>query len=316
MYIDDGFVNLSKNSNSLLTNADKCTILVIRTLHVKPFSTSKTEETDNMSIFFEAAISRFIENNKGFAVASAETGEEQEIAVLTDGSSNAKIVYSPEIKRFMLFKGKAGCTDNNYSELQSYLFEPTGDEAADVREAYSVANEFTETFSGPAPMSNIPEASRKLSKKERESDESSAVYFVNRIPTVLPECREPLLMHKEFFDMLLPNKFCEEVVVSAVARLLSDKSRKAQTERFFEFLNKMYDSGDMDVKSIITMTILNSITGEERIGYVESLLSDTLKKSWKSARKFIGKTVKPEKESKYKQMSQQYRSQLMQNMQK
>ena len=78
----------------------------------------------------------------------------------------------------------------------------------------------------------------------------------------------------------------------------------------------MYDSGDMDVKSIITMTILNSITGEERIGYVESLLSDTLKKSWKSARKFIGKTVKPEKESKYKQMSQQYRSQLMQNMQK
>ena len=52
------------------------------------------------------------------------------------------------------------------------------------------------------------------------------------------------------------------------------------------------------------------------IGYVESLLSDTLKKSWKSARKFIGKTVKPEKESKYKQMSQQYRSQLMQNMQK
>ena len=60
----------------------------------------------------------------------------------------------------------------------------------------------------------------------------------------------------------------------------------------------------------------NSITGEERIEYVDSLLSDTLKKSWKSARRFIGKQVKPEKESKYKQMSDQYRAQLMQNLQK
>ena len=49
--------------------------------------------------------------------------------------------------------------------------------------------------------------------------------------------------------------------------------------------------------------------------YVDSLLSDNLKKAWKSARKFIGKEVKPEKESKYKQMSDRYRSQLMQNMQ-
>ena len=275
----------------------------------------KTEDHDNMSEFFNAAISKFIENNRGFAVASAETRNDQEVAVLTNGNTNAKIVYSPDIKRFLLFRGDANCSDNNYTELQSYLFEPTGDAAADVREANSVANEFSETFSGPAPMNMIPEASRKLSKKERESDESSAVYFVNRIPSVLPECREPLLMHKEYFDMLLPNKFCEEVVVSAVTRLLSDKSRKPQAEQFFAFLNKMYDSGDMDVKSIITMTILNSITGEERIEYVDTLLSDTLKKSWKSARKFIGKEVKPEKESKYKQMSDQYRAQLMQNLQ-
>ncbi len=269
-----------------------------------------------MSVFFDAAISRFMENNKGFAVASAETNGTQETCILTNGSQNAKIVYSPDIKRFILLRGDANCSENDYTELQSYLYEPTGEDAADVREAYSVANEFSETFGGPAPMTIIPQASRKLSKKERDSDESSAVYFVNRIPGVLPECREPLLLHKEYFDMLLPNKFCEEVVVSAVARLLSDKSRKPQAEQFFAFLNKMYDSGDMDVKSIITMTILNSITGEERIEYVDSLLSDTLKKSWKSARRFIGKQVKPEKESKYKQMSDQYRAQLMQNLQK
>ena len=273
-----------------------------------------SEEMLKMSLFFNSVISRFIENNNDFSVASTETKGDQEIAVLTNSKTNAKIVYSPDVKRFFLFRGEINCADGEYSELQSYYYEPTGDDAADTREAFSVANEFSETFCGPVATDIIPTASRKLSKKDRDSDESSAVYFVNRIPGVLPECREPLLMHKEYFDMLLPNKFCEEVVVSAVARLLSDKSRKSQAEQFFAFLNKMYDSGDMDVKSIITMTILNSITGQERIEYVESLLSDSLRKSWKSARKFIGKEVKPEKESKYKQISDEYRSQLMQKL--
>ncbi len=268
-----------------------------------------------MSIFFDAAVCRFIENMTGFEAFSSDNSGNQETVILSNGQANAKIVYSPDSKRFFLFKGDAGCSDDDYSQLQSYYFEPTGDNASDIREACSVANEFAETFGGPAPLNIVPDSSRKLSKKERDSDDTSAVYFVNRIPGVLPECREPLLMHKEYFDMLLPNKFCDEVVNSAVARLLSDKSRKSQAEAFFAFLNKMYDSGDLDVKSIITMTILNSITGEERMEYVESLLSDTLKKSWKSARKFIGKEVKPEKESKYKQMSEQYRSQLMQNIQ-
>lgn len=266
-----------------------------------------------MSVFFDAAVSRFLENMNGFSVASAETKGNQEVAVLTDGQTNAKIVYAPEAQRFFLFKGEANCPDDEYQQIQTYFFDPTGDNVSDIREAGSVANEFAETFGGPAPVNIIPTASRKLSKKERENDDSSAIFFVNRIPGVLPECREPLLMHKEYFDMLLPNKFCDEVVNSAVARLLSDKTRKPQAEEFFAFLNKMYDSGDMDVKSIITMTILNSITGEERIEYVEGLLSDTLKKAWKSARKFIGKEVKPEKESKYKQMSDRYRAQLMQN---
>lgn len=268
-----------------------------------------------MSEIFNSVIARFIENNKGFAVSSTETKGKQETAILTDGSSNAKIVYSPEARRFFLSKAAAGSAGDDYLELQSYFFEPTGDSVADTREACSVANEFSETFCGPSPMNVMPEASRKLSKKERDSDESSAVYFVNRIPGVLPECREPLLLHKEYFGMLLPNKFCEEVVVSAVARLLSDKSRKAQAEHFLAFLNKMYDSGDMDVKSIITMTILNSVTGQERIEYVEGLLSDGLRKAWKSARKFIGKEVKPEKESRYKIATDKYRAQLMENMQ-
>ena len=265
-----------------------------------------------MSNYFEAVTGKFIENLSAFRVVSTDSEGGNESVVLTDGSVNAKIVYSPDVKRFFLFKGTADCTEDGYEQMQSYFFEPSGDESADLRDAVSVANEFCETFAGVDSLApNIPAASRKLSKKERESDENSAVYFANRIPAVLPECREPLLQHKEHYGMLLPNKFCDEVVNAAVDKMLGDKTRKKDTEAFFTLLDKMYATGDMDVKSIITMTILNHITGEERIEYVESLLSDGTRKAWKSARRFIGKKVKPEKESKYQQLSQKYRSQLM-----
>jgi hypothetical protein len=263
-----------------------------------------------MSIYFDAVTTKFIENMNSFQLVSSEQNGQNEAAVFTNGKINVKIVYSPDVKRFYLFNGEVNCSDDDYTEIQSYFFDTTDDEASDVREAASVANEFSDTLGGNLSAAVVPTASRKPAKKDKENDEASAVYFVNRIPNVLPECREPLLQHKEHYEMLLPNKFCDEVVNAAVAKLLSDKSKKSKAEELFKFLENMYNLGDMDVKSIITMTILNSITGEERIEYVEGFLSSDMCKAWRMARRYIGKEVKPEKESKYQEKSKEYRSQL------
>lgn len=263
-----------------------------------------------MSIYFDAVTTKFVENLNSFQIVSSEQSGKNEAAVFTNGKINAKIVYSPDVNRFYLFRGELNCSDDDYTEIQSYFFEPSEDETLDLREAASVANEFSDTLGGNISAAAVPAASRKSSKKEKENDDASAVYFVNRIPNVLPECREPLLQHKEHYEMLLPNKFCDEVVTAAVTKMLGDKSKKTKVEEFFKFLESMYNSGDMDVKSIITMTILNSITGEERIEYVESFLSADFKKAWRMARRYIGKEVKPEKESKYQKVSKKYRSQL------
>lgn len=263
-----------------------------------------------MSIYFETAKSKLLENLSTFSLVSSDENGSKEIAVFTDGKTNAKLMYAPESKRFFLFGGEMGCADDEFAELQSYFFEPSGDDDADLRDAASVANEFSETLGMKSFSPSVPSASRKMNKKERENDEASAIYFVNRIPNILPECREPLLQHKEHYEMLLPNQFCEEVVTVAVAKMLDDKKRKKNAEEFFEFIDKMYKLGGLDVKSIITMTILNSITGEQRIANVEEMLSSDLAKAWRMARRYIGKEVKPEKESKYQQMSKEYRAQL------
>ncbi len=267
-----------------------------------------------MSIYFDTAKSRFMENISTFRLVSEEQKGSSEIALFTNDKMNAKLLYAPDAKRFYLFKCELGCGEDEYVELQSYFFETSGDEQADIREAISVANEFSETLGGNLSAPSVPTASRKMSKKERDTDEASAIYFVNRIPNVLPECREPLLQHKEHYEMLLPNKFCEEVVTVAVDKMLSTKSEKNKAQEFFAFIDKMYSLGGMDVKSIITMTILNSITGEKRIEQVEGYISSELSKAWRMARRYIGKEVKPEKESKYQQMSREYRSQLENQM--
>lgn len=266
-----------------------------------------------MSIYFDAAKSKLAANLSDYRLIDTIQNGTNESAVFTNDKTNIKILYSPELKRFFLFRGEAGCAIDDYSELQSYFFEASDDEDADLRDAASVANEFTDTLGATPYTPVIPAASRKVGKKDRDNDETSAVFFVNRIPTILPECRNALLQHKAHYDMLLPNNFCEEVVNAAVDAMLKNKSSakgKETAEKFFEFLSEMYSTGDLDVKSIITITILNHITGDENIEYVEELLSADLIKAWKSARHFIGKDVKPEKVSKYKQMSNAYREQL------
>ena len=265
-----------------------------------------------MSMYFDAAVTRLTENLEKFRKVSSSAENGAESAIFTDGKVNLKMVYAPDLKRFYLFRGEAGCADDAFEQIQSYYYETTEDKAADLREAMSVANEFSESFASPSAA--VPVSSRAAERKDKESDETSAVFFVNRIPGVLPECREPLLQHKAHYEMLLPNKFCSEVVNAAVARLLGDKTQKQKTEEFFAFLEKMYFSGDMDVKSIITMTILNSISGKERIAYAEELLSSDMNRAWRAARRFIGKTVKPEKETTYQQMSRKYRDQIQNGM--
>lgn len=267
-----------------------------------------------MSIYFDTAKSRFMENLSTFTLVSSQEHGSSETAVFTNGKMNAKLLYAPDAKRFYLFKGEPGCLDDEYVELQSYFFETSDDSNADLREAASVANEFSETLAGNLSAPSVPAASRKMGKKERETDEASAIYFVNRIPNLLPECREPLLQHKEHYEMLLPNQFCAEVVTAAVDKMLGEKKSKNKAQEFFAFIDKMYALGSLDVKSIITMTILNSITGEQRIAQIEEYISPELAKAWRMARRYIGKEVKPEKESKYQQMSKAYRSDLQNQM--
>lgn len=208
------------------------------------------------------------------------------------GEEAVQVQYTPEDKKFGILQSEDG--GKNFHVLQVYLFDAeAGDGAA---QADSVANEFIETLNTDSNPKYSPRSSYVSKKEVSMDDETSAVFFVNRFPTVLPEVRDPLLAHKEHYGQLLPNTFCEECVNIAIANLIKTRD-KAKLQKTLDFLENMYKMGDSDVKSIITITILNNIENPTDIEMVEAMLGTELKKVWPAARKLKGKTFNPEKQT-------------------
>ncbi|MBQ6569886.1 MAG: hypothetical protein IJL87_06490 [Clostridia bacterium] len=234
----------------------------------------------------------------GFAPVSAEQADGDLMAQFAKEGEKIAVQYDIAGRRFNLLRG---ADDGEYAKIQSYLFDEEGGD--DKTQATSLANEFVETLDS-AVGTSAPKVSNRQSAytparkaKDKESDETGSVFFVNRIPNFLPETKAPMLAHKEHYGQLLPNRFCEECVAPALCKLVSD-GKSAKLEKFIEFLAGMYNSGDTDVKSIITMTILNGVAqNSSNADWLAELLPADLGKAWTAARKFIGKTVAPEKDT-------------------
>ena len=97
--------------------------------------------------------------------------------------------------------------------------------------------------------------------------------------------------------------FAKEHVLPKIESLLSS-GRPEQIKRLCDILGDMYAAGDMDVRSIITIVLLNGIhdpeTGEQKM--VPQFRKE-LQEAYRAGKKYRGKTVKPEKKKKQKKYS-------------
>ena len=252
-----------------------------------------------MKQYFESVKNKMLDtlSERSYAVKSENHNSKALCAILENETDSLKLEYVFESKQFVLSRGEAGCASDEYNRSQSYLFDPeAGDE---MRHTASVANEFLDTLQSRKPVNY---ASSQKRKKDKDSDESSADFFVNRIPSVLPECREPLLRHKSHYGSLLPRHFCEEVVTVAV-REAFEKGEKGKLRSFFELVSNIYAVGDMDAKAIIMQVIMPAVQSEQEIALAENAVSADFKKAWAAAKKYHGKEVKPEKVSAYAKLA-------------
>lgn len=230
-------------------------------------------------------------------VSAGETQEENGRCALFTGETTAySVFYNEEKKRFEL----RTCDmvddqpEGKWKSISIWLYDPENDS---LSEAESIMNDFVETIEGPKRVAALK---TKKKRKKDEENTSDPLFFFNRFVGIFPDLRDELTEERARYDDLRAVTFARASVLPRLEALLTQTSRKDQIKRCVDLLNDMYVNGDLDVRSIITIVLLNGIENEKAVENMKPLMSDELQKAYAAGLKLKGKKVKPEKKKKQK----------------
>ena len=115
---------------------------------------------------------------------------------------------------------------------------------------------------------------------------------------MFPELKDEIKYESDNYFPFRGVTFTKTSIVPRVQELVK-KGNKKEMEKLGVLLSRQYGNGDIDTRSIITIVIINSLEKEDYEKLYE-YFDEELQKYSKGARKYKGKTVKPEKIKKKK----------------
>jgi hypothetical protein len=234
---------------------------------------------------------------QGFSRQKVQMEDSGEDLALYVGEGAAYgVFFDEDKKRFEL--RTCGMTDEGPDEkwktISMWLFDPEQDT---VREAEGIASDFVETIQGPKRTAVVQAAKKK---KKEEDTNVTPLFFMNRLVNVFPELKTSIQIEKEEYEQFRGVTFTREKVLPLFLQLVNQPQvDEARYVKLCNLLSDLYSAGDQDVRSIITMVLLNSVQ-EPAAERLNGDLTPELQKAWKFAKRFHGKKVKPEKKKKQK----------------
>lgn len=232
----------------------------------------------------------------GISKAAKQPREESGTAVLFTGEDIAySILYEDDKKRFNLRTCDVddGVPDDKWKSVSMWLYDPETDTPA---QAQSIADDFIETVQGPKQVAIV-----KAKKKKKKDDDNNIdpLFFFNRFVGIFPDLKAEITAEKASYGDVRAVTFARSHLLPKIADLCLRPGSDDLIGRCCTLFNDMYINGDLDVRSIITIVLLNGLN-KEAIEKMEPLFNDELKKACKSGLKMKGKKVKPEKRKKRK----------------
>lgn len=227
-------------------------------------------------------------------VTDAKPEEDGQCAVFAGEETAYSILYRAQQKRFEL--RKCDMTDNGpsgkWKSVSMWLFDPATDS---TEQAQGIVDDFVETI---APKKQTA-AMARTKKKRRKDDDSNVdpIFFFNRFVGVFPELKDEMNEERETYGDIRAVTFAREKLLPKLEMLCSSGTDGDAISRCCTLFNEMYVSGDFDVRSIITIVLLNNLS-EKSIAALKPLFTDEMAKGYKSGYKMKGKKVKPEKKKK------------------
>lgn len=181
--------------------------------------------------------------------------------------------------------------EESYISISKWLFD---EESDTMKEADQIANDFCSSIQPEEKKPRI----REIRKKDKD-DNIDILFFMNRIINIFPELKEKLQEEKSNYEVFRSVTFTKENINSVIDKFLSNNPDKARLKKLGNVLSDMYNNGNVDVRGLITIVILNSIK-EEYVDLIKENISEELANMWKEANKIKGKDIKPEKIKKRK----------------
>ena len=233
---------------------------------------------------------------QGFSKEKIQSTDDNELVSLFTSENMAYSVIYYRDKMHMILRESAMTDegpDNNWRTLATWIFDPDRDT---MKEASSIANDFCDAISAPSAVKKAKQAKKT---KKGEDGNADPLFFAKRFITIYPEIQDEIRNEQDCYYPFRGATFAKESIAPRIAKTVHE-GKAGELKKLGNILNSQYVNGDFDTRSIITIVVLNAIPQEDMSKF-EEYLSDNLKVAAKHARKYIGKTVKPEKVKKKKQ---------------
>ena len=242
-----------------------------------------------MENFFEIVIQPMQNVLASMGFEKADT-DNSDCVIFKNSEVAYKVEFDDEKKQYKLSVGSVddGKTGDSWKIKSAWLFDP---QVNTRRDAEDIAMDFKETVGG------VQKPLKRSAQKGAKDAEHNAdpLFFANRMASVFPQLKDEIAKEKCEYESFRGVTFARDHMLPKMAALLNGNLKSAQAKKFFDILNDMYRAGNLDVRGIITIVLLNSIEDTDTQQIVYEKLSDELKRAWKSSSKLMGNIIKPEK---------------------
>lgn len=230
--------------------------------------------------YFDAICQRVMESVKVGKFKSLKPEDKK--FLLQSEEETYEISYNENNNRISLIK----ILPEESKQLASWLLD---EESATQKDIKMISEDFLDSI---GEKFNV--GIRSSNKKNiNEESNVTGLFFANRMVNIFPDIREEIYIEKECYSEFRAVKFTREIILPRINHLLSNsKNSIPLIKKLGKLLSDLYSNGTKDVRSIITMVILNHL---ENTSYLQEYLSEELKKAWEHSLKYKGKEVKPEK---------------------
>ena len=227
----------------------------------------------------------------GFTREKVSSSDPNELVALYTSENVAYSVLYTKDKQQMILRTCAMTADegpdNDWKTLATWLYD---DADATQKDAESIANDFIDGVSGSVAIKRTKQTKSK--KKKGDDGNADPKFLAKRFIAVFPELREEIMDEEDYYYPFRGATFAKEHIAPKLPSYISRATNK-DMEKLANILNTQYGNGDTDTRAVITTVLINSLSDAD-YEKLREYFNDELTIAAKFARKYKGKTVKPE----------------------